>query len=47
MTNIIATWLGLIIVGIFALDQFVFHLDLPHMVLRGIVMATDKVAFWR
>lgn len=47
MTNTIAIWLGLIIIAIFALDFFVFGWDLPHMVLRGIVMATNKVAFWR
>jgi len=47
MTNTIAIWLGLIIIIIFALDHFVFELDLPHMVLRGIVMATNKIAFWR
>lgn len=47
MTNTIAIWLGLAIIGFFALDHFVLHLDAIEIVLRGILELIDKVAFWR
>ena len=36
MTNAIAFWLGLIILGVFALDHFVLHLDLARLDLRQV-----------
>ncbi|MCO4841525.1 MAG: hypothetical protein KC439_01275 [Yoonia sp.] len=47
MTNTIAIWLGLTIIGFFALDHFVLHLNAIEIVLRGILQLIDKVAFWR
>jgi len=47
MTNTIAIWLGCIIVGIFALDFFVLHQDLPQQVIHGLIFLIEKVAFWR
>lgn len=47
MTNTIAIWLGLAIIGFFALDRFVLHLNGIEIVLRGLLQLIDKVAFWR
>ncbi|MDG1377553.1 MAG: hypothetical protein P8P56_11190 [Yoonia sp.] len=47
MTNTIALWLGIIIVGIFALDFLVLHQDLPQLAIHGLVFLIEKVAFWR
>ena len=47
MTNTIALWLGIFIVGFFALDYFVFQLDAVGVILRGILQLIAKMAFWR
>lgn len=47
MTNTIALWLGIFIVGFFVLDYFVFQLDAVGVILRGILQLITKMAFWR
>lgn len=47
MTNTLAIWLALLIVGFFALDHFVLHLDAATIVLRKIVDLIGILAFWR
>tara|TARA_B110000902_G_scaffold10205_1_gene12408 strand:+ start:7909 stop:8052 length:144 start_codon:yes stop_codon:yes gene_type:complete len=47
MTNIIAIWLGIFIIGFFVLDHFVFHLDTMTLILRLLIETIAKMAFWR
>ena len=47
MTNIIAIWLGIFIIGFFVLDHFVFHLDAMTLILRLLIETIAKIAFWR
>jgi hypothetical protein len=47
MTNTIAIWLAIIIIGFFVLDHFVFHLDAITLVVRLLIDLIAKVAFWR
>ncbi|MEN8896298.1 MAG: hypothetical protein ABF248_09450 [Yoonia sp.] len=47
MTNTLAIWLGLLIIGFFVLDHFVLHWDAINVVLRGLLDVIGKVAFWR
>lgn len=47
MTNTIAIWLALLIVGFFALDYFVLHLDAATIALRKVIDLIGVIAFWR
>ena len=47
MTNTLAIWLALLIIGFFVLDHFVLHLDAQSIALRGLLDLITKVAFWR
>mgnify|MGYP000432989227 CR=1 FL=1 len=47
MTNTIAIWLAILIVGFFVLDHFVLHLDAVSFVLRHLITLIGMVAFWR
>lgn len=47
MTNTIAIWLGLIIVGFLVLDHFVLHLDAIEVLMRSLLQLISKMAFWR
>tara|TARA_B110000967_G_scaffold177447_1_gene191562 strand:- start:1175 stop:1318 length:144 start_codon:yes stop_codon:yes gene_type:complete len=47
MTNIIAIWLGIFVLGFFVLDHFVFHLDAMTFILRLLIETIAKIAFWR
>jgi hypothetical protein len=47
MTNQIALGLAIVIVGFFALDHFVLHLDAATVVMRKIVGLINMMAFWR
>ncbi len=47
MTNTIAIWLGIFIIGFFVLDHFVFHLDAMTFFLRLLIETIAKIAVWR
>ena len=47
MTNTLAIVLASLIVGFFALDYFVLHLDAGTIALRKIVELIRILAFWR
>lgn len=47
MTNQIAIGLAIFIVGFFLLDHFVFHMDALTFILRLLIAAIHKIAFWR
>jgi len=47
MTNFIAFWLGVVILGVLALDYFVFGWDAPLFLGRKFLEFTEYVAFWR
>ncbi len=47
MTNTIAIWLAILIIGFFALDYFVLGWDSATIVLRYLIELISKVAFWR
>ena len=47
MTNTIAIWLAILIVGFFALDYFVLGWDSPTLILRLVIDLTGNMAFWR
>ncbi|SHE34589.1 hypothetical protein SAMN05444273_101159 [Litoreibacter ascidiaceicola] len=47
MTNKIAIVLGLLIVGIFAADLFVFGWDLHIFLGKKLMVLTEYMAFWR
>jgi hypothetical protein len=46
MTNTIAIWLAILIVGFFALDYFVLGWDSPTLILRFVIDLTGNMAFW-
>lgn len=47
MTNTIAIWLAILIVGFFAFDYFVLGWDSPTHILRFVIDLTGNMAFWR
>lgn len=47
MTNQIAIALALMIAGLFLLDAFVLHMDLPVFLARQFVELIEWVSFWR
>lgn len=47
MTNIIAIWLGVIILGFLALDYFVLDWDSPLFLGRKLLELVEYLAFWR
>ena len=47
MTNLIALVLAVLILGMFALDATVLHLDLPVLVGREMLRLIEWVSFWR
>ena len=47
MNNSLAIVLALLIIGFFALDHFVLHLNAPMLALDAVVSLTKKMAFWR
>ncbi|MCO4846458.1 MAG: hypothetical protein KC448_00615 [Yoonia sp.] len=47
MTNTIAIWLAIFIVGFFILDHFVLHLDAITLILRLLIEMIAKIAVWR
>lgn len=47
MTNTIAVWLGLMIIGFLMLDYFVLEWDVPTFLLRKLIDLIDYIAFWR
>ena len=47
MTNTIAIWLGLLIIGFLVLDHYVLHWDVLTVALRLLLTTIEKVAFWR
>ena len=47
MTNQIAMGLAIAIIGFFALDHFVWHLDALTFVMRKILAMTKAMAVWR
>ncbi|MEJ6398692.1 hypothetical protein [Yoonia sp. 208BN28-4] len=47
MTNGIAIFLALLIIGFFALDHYVLHLDALTFLFRRLIAVIDILAFWR
>lgn len=47
VTNLIALVLAVLILGMFALDATVLHLDLPVLVGREMLRLIEWVSFWR
>ena len=47
MTNTIAICLGLLILGVFALDHFVLEWELPQFLMQQLIRLTEYIAFWR
>ena len=47
MTNRLALWLGLLIVGVFALDALVLHWGASTAVMRLLIDLIRWLAFWR
>lgn len=47
MTNVLALWLGAIIIAIFAVDALFLNLDLHIIVGRQFLRILEWVAFWR
>lgn len=47
MTNIIAIWLAIIIIGFFLLDHFVLRLDASMFAARFLIDLIVKMAVWR
>lgn len=47
MTNTLALILATLIIGFFALDYFVLHLDAGPVLLRKIIELIQILAFWR
>ncbi|WP_458790409.1 hypothetical protein [Yoonia sp. MH D7] len=47
MTNTIAIWLGLLIIGFFTIDHFFLHLGAVEILMRGLLQLISKIAFWR
>ncbi|WP_439155218.1 hypothetical protein [Yoonia sp.] len=47
MTNAIALFLAVLILGFLALDHFVLNWDVPTFAMRRLIDLVDYVAFWR
>ncbi len=47
MTNGIAVFLGVLIIGFFALDHFVLHWEVPVFLMRKLTTFIEYLAFWR
>lgn len=47
MTNTIAVFLALLIIGFVMLDHFVLDWGVPAFVLRRLIDLIDYIAFWR
>ena len=47
MTNRIAIFLALLIIGLFLADRFVLHLDLPLFLAKQFADLVEWVSFWR
>lgn len=47
MTNTIAIWLAVLIVGFFALDYVVLGWDMPTFLMQQLIRLTEYIAFWR
>ena len=47
MTNTLAIWLGLLILGFFVLDHLVLGLGAGTQAMRGVMTVIRWVAFWR
>jgi hypothetical protein len=47
MTNSIAVFLGLLIIGFVALDHFVLHWEVPVFLMRKLATLIEYIAFWR
>ncbi len=47
MTNAIAIFLGLLIIGFLALDHYVLHLDAVTFLFRKLISLIDILTFWR
>lgn len=47
MTNTIAAWLAVFIIGFLVLDHFVLQLGAVFHFMRGMVFLIDKAAIWR
>ncbi len=47
MTNKIALGLAMIIIGLFLLDHYVLHWDLPVFLGKQLARIIEWVAFWR
>ena len=47
MTNTIAVFLGIFIIGMFAYDDFMLNSDLPQFLMRKLIDLTEYIAFWR
>lgn len=47
MTNIIALWLGILIIGFLMLDHFVLEWGVPLFLMRQLADLTEYIAFWR
>lgn len=47
MTNGFAIALGLCIIGFFALDHFVLHLDAARFTMLKLIAVIDWMAVWR
>lgn len=47
MTNRIAIVLALLIIGLFVVDHFFLHLDLPLFLARQFADLIEWVSFWR
>lgn len=47
MTDRLAIWLFLLIVGFFILDAYVLHLDAGVTAMRAVTDLIRAIAFWR
>jgi hypothetical protein len=47
MTNTLAIWLGVLLVGLVLADSFFLHLGLVTMTARKLVVLIEYLAFWR
>lgn len=47
MTNTLAIWIVVIVVGFFALDHYVLHWDADIIVMRLVTDTVQEIAFWR
>lgn len=47
MTNGVALFLAVLIIGFFTLDHYVLHLDALQFLFRRMISVIDILAFWR